>query len=86
MTVWPATVSVPLLAPLVLAVRLNVTGAVPVLSVGDVSVIRLLLLAAVHVHALCAVTVTVAGPPSAETVTPVADSAYEQLCWVTVNV
>ena len=57
-TVWPATVTVPVREAPLLSATLNPAVPLPVTLLPDVSVIQLALLAAVHAHVLPVVTVT----------------------------
>jgi hypothetical protein len=62
-TVWPATVTVPVReAPPLLSATLNPAVPLPVTLLPDVSVIQLALLVAVHAHVLPVVALTVSVP------------------------
>jgi len=78
-TVWPATVSVPVreVVP-VFAATLYVTVPLPVPLAPAVTVIQDALLVAVHAQPAVAVTVTVADPPLAAGLADVGDAEYAQ--------
>src|SRR5262245_50662678 len=72
-TVWPATVSVPVRVPLA-AATLNVTAPLPVPLAPDVTVMKSDWLAAVQAHEASVVTLTVNVPPPVGALTDVGDT------------